>query len=918
MVPGLMQRARAKQEIIADIYGEQHLLNKFPSWRKILENHPGFWPEFVGWDSASRRKILTDNYAAGLHGPDMAWLVQRDAEGRRMKDALVVVEENGANVGGAEFLTGVVEQFKQHPEWGAVPFNDDLFKRYAEHMHTLASVHYAHSSPKVTVVADEASAGDSPVSVTLPDGTVISVKPTFPVGAPFLNFVREKFAAVGIEYVSLVDERGRLFVDEHKVLWLRDRVGDGKRKVDVLWTLADLESVDPSHHPQWDRNIKAHKADLNENAMMLGIPGLISSWLSDHFIWISNPTSAFTRTKLAPVMIDDYIRATTNAEPLLPSIPTTVFFDQEGNFNAAALRKVRSNPRDFVFKLALGDGGAQVTIAKELSDADLSAYLVQFEEWARANPMSVIAQPFMELGRVSLDWPKAEQDGFERQERVFDSRMISMISGSGPTFTFTPNRHVLMRLAPPGKLKVNMKGGGAGAIGTPAPISHVEVLPPLADIGIRQMTIPYQVRQGTLDRIQTDAGNRALTEAEILRETIRRPQNIVRDIPEMAYLMNASNFYYRDDYFRDRNSPYDVIFLSGADYMELESGESVVVEHNTTNVGGMFRLWRLRMPEVINEMRRWFANLRGTDRGEKPYSVYLLEAGNYGTPWEQMRAEFKADFQMELASADEITRFQVRSDKLYYRDDSDKEHQVTTLFLHIEPDLIDPQSLPPNLNGAVDEHELAEKMRHAIPGLHQVIKKGNLQVMNEPGVDFSCCKALLPWMPQFQDRYLKRIELVRTQPTYSFLDPTGNLNRSQFEIVKRRPQDFVVKDVLSIGNGGGVSILRTMGEGQRLNLYDAIESEPSRFVVQEVGNAKVNELGFHVETRFITLVRVNLNSDAPAEIIGQIPVPYGRAANQRDRANALPSGDGVPASRVPIVEECRREIIRLSSGTYQP
>jgi uncharacterized circularly permuted ATP-grasp superfamily protein len=894
LIPGFLERARANQAIVADLYDQRKLLEEFPHWRKILEAHPGYWSELIG--------RLGDRHFARLYGPDI-WRIKGTHQ-------YVVGEENGANVGGLDHLTrGAALLRERSGQFGDAPYDSDIYVRLLNQLRTLAQQFYGRSENLTIVIADEASLARNPIDV----GGGQMVTPPFPVGADLIDFIRHSVSHAGGEWVSLVDDRGRIFVEDG-ILYLRDKLGSGRKKIDVFWSLADIESMDPSHQKQVERNTRAHKPNLNETSRLIGIPGIVSAWIETPFLWVNNPASTITQTKLWPKMIDELIQKRTGRSPLLPSQETLVFFDKDGRLNESVFEGLRANPRKFVYKLAVGDGGEQVWLGSDFGTDEASREFLNgmFLSWARANPFSVLAQPEVELDRLRLP------DG---TDRVFDIRQIGLISGHGETFKATLARSMMMRIAGKNFKKVNCRNGGAVATGVPADVRNPGLLPPLPPIGVNQVNIPHEISEAELSKLKEDAADRALIEAYLIRDLMFNRERLFRDIPGLRSVVENS-IYYRLDRFEGRSRRFPIRFYSGPDYMHRADGQYAALEHNVTNLGGLFRMWRQQIPGVKEEMKRWFDEVRASHGGVDPVMVYFLEATNLGIPWELVRQEFKRDFGFEIASASEIQagRLKVEGDFQFYQNDAGERKRVDGFFLHMEPDFIDPEiATDDELLTIMTPDELRERRRHSNPGTSRVIKAGNLMAFNEPGFDIVCTKALLPFMPLLRRYYLHKDEVLPTQPSRSFVDDHGNLNEAILAQVRAEPLAYIIKNGEITGGAGGVFILRRMSEHERAALYKAVERNPSHFVLQEYAPSGRNFYNDHAEVRVFTLVEVAPDPDAVPRVVGQIPLPYIRANQGDNQANLLPT-DAARASGVtegfvmPVRIRCQAGLAALAAA----
>jgi uncharacterized circularly permuted ATP-grasp superfamily protein len=874
ILPGFLQRAEANQELAADIYGEQKLLEALPHGKVSIVGHPGYWPELVG--------RLGDYHFMRFVGFDQ-W--------RLRLGRYVIGEENGANVGGTEFMSRGSEILQADKKYGAIPYNRDIFERLVSHIHEISTNFYGHRNPLTIVIADEASKRSEPVEVA--PGKF--VEPPFAIDPQMIDYVRESYRAAGAEWVSLVDERGRLYTQDG-VLYLKSEDGQVSKRVDVLWTMADIESIDPKHTPQWKRNIEAHRDNLNDNALLVGIRGIVETWVEGKFLWINNPTSTLTRTKLWPILVDELIQLKTGKPPILPYQKTMTCLNPDGSYNPEPINMVRRDPRAYVLKQAIGDGGEQVWIGSSdfaNSEEVLKFIDEKFEPWARSNPRSVIIQPEVELDQIELP------DG---TKRAFDIRQIALVSGHADTFRATPNRDLFFRISGPGKKKVNIKGGGMIAIATPAAVDHPQVLPPQISIGVNQVNFSHDITPEQHAALLQDGAERALVEAHVLRDIYFHPKEFFARFPRVKSIVENS-MYYRPQHFQNRSLRFPSYFMSGPDYMEKIDDPYAALEHNVTNVGGLIRLWILGIPEVKEMLQQFFAELRNTLGLKEPYMIYFLEHTNLGADWAELKNRFFEDFGVELVTSTEVSegRFNVVAGRqLHYRP-RDTWRKVDAFVSNFEPDFLDPSiATDEELLKIMTPEELQERRSHSIPGIGDVIRAGNLLMVNEPGQDIVCSKALLPFMAEFRKFYLKKDEVIPTQPSYSFVDDPEVLVR-----VQNNHTIFVTKNGEMTGNANGVGMLRKLQPLDRQLIFSAVQAMPPHFMAQELAIPKKNLLGIHGESRVFTIVKVDLASDAPPQVVAQSKEIYVRAAEGNEMANLLPSKDaraaGIrPGFRVPV------------------
>ncbi len=460
---GVAERGRAGQRLLADLYGRQTLLDRFPHWRDLLTCHGGYWPELVG--------RVGDRWFARFYGPDLFWL-DDGAGGYRFEAG----EENGGNVMGAKRGALLASRYAEHPEWGTSRLPGSPFHAWVDYLRRLALDHVGSGRPGRVVIVDDASAAADPIQV----GDAL-LAPPYPAPPRVMDHMRDLAAELGVEWFSLVDERGRLFVEDGVVYVRGPGPGNDVHRVDVLVTIANVESIDPEHAPQRERNARRGAHHYNGVARLAGVPGLIRAWCEAReggFVWVNNPTSHFMKSKLAPLFVDDVIRGRAGRDPLAPSVPTTAFIGRNGRLDADTVARVGAAPSRYVFKGQMGADGDSIRFGDELAADDWAT----LADRLRSDPGRFIAQPIRALATVQLRYAD-----HTAEERRFDVRQVCLVAGVDADCAVLPSHQPVVRMAGPGSRLLNIYTGGLRSLAVPARVDRVRPLAPheagLAEVG---------------------------------------------------------------------------------------------------------------------------------------------------------------------------------------------------------------------------------------------------------------------------------------------------------------------------------------------------------------------------------------------------------------------------------------------------
>jgi len=164
-----------------------------------------------------------------------------------------------------------------------------------------------------------------------------------------------------------------------------------------------------------------------------------------------------------------------------------------------------------------------------------------------------------------------------------------------------------------------------------------------------------------------------------------------------------------------------------------------------------------------------------------------------------------------LAYADDLI---VEDDIVYYKGLYDKKERVGAIYRRISDEYLDSLAFEPDsLLG--------------VPNLMRAYAKGNVAIMNAFGNGVADDKGIYYFVPKMIEYYLGEKAILKNAPTYLpyFADDK--------KFVLENLKTLVIKDVAEAG-GYGVMFGKDMDEAQLANITHLIETEPRRWIAQEV------------------------------------------------------------------------------------
>ena len=328
---GLKQRLHALNLFLLDIYGPQRILKEQVIPEEIIFGAPGYRPEMAGF------RPPLDVYAH-IAGCDLL---------RDEQQGLVVLEDNLRTPSGVSY---VLEN--RTVMLRVVP---DLFPRWG----VRAVADYPNQLLAMLLSVRPADSGDPTRAVLLTPGIFNSA------------YFEHSFLSnqMGIPLVEGSD----LTVGDDDYVYLRSTTG--LERIDVIYRRIDDDFLDPT----------VYRADS-----MLGVPGLMRSYLNGHVTLINAPGAGVADDKVVYRWVPEIIRFFLDEDPLLPNVQTY------SPLVPSELDYIRAHARELVIKPANASGGYGVLIGEQASNAELEDTLAQVE----AEPRNWIAQPLLQFSTI--------------------------------------------------------------------------------------------------------------------------------------------------------------------------------------------------------------------------------------------------------------------------------------------------------------------------------------------------------------------------------------------------------------------------------------------------------------------------------------------------------------------------------------
>lgn len=291
-------------------------------------------------------------------------------------------------------------------------------------------------------------------------------------------------------------------------------------------------------------------------------------------------------------------------------------------------------------------------------------------------------------------------------------------------------------------------------------------------------------------------------------------------IPE-EFVYSSSGYLAQCEGITPSKSVYS--HISGIDLVQSKDGRWIVLEDNLRIPSGASypmiarTITRKVSPETFKENDVY---------DNRSYATLIRKAMDYVnvdqgltvilTPGRFNSAYFEHSYLAEkagaiLAHADDLI---VENDCVYYIGLFDKRERVGVIYRRISDEFLDPM--------AFDSLSLL-----GVPNLMQAYRKGNVAIMNALGNGIADDKGIYYYVPKMIEFYLGEKAILENAPTYL---PYYEYDK---KYVLDNIKTLVIKDVAEAG-GYGVMFGRDLSEAQLEKLKHLIETEPRRWIAQEI------------------------------------------------------------------------------------
>lgn len=186
------------------------------------------------------------------------------------------------------------------------------------------------------------------------------------------------------------------------------------------------------------------------------------------------------------------------------------------------------------------------------------------------------------------------------------------------------------------------------------------------------------------------------------------------------------------------------------------------------------------------------------------------------TPGRYNAAYFEHSYFAEKTGAPLVSssNLRVENDKLYYVTYDGKLERVGAVYRRISDEYLDPMNFNP-------------ESVIGVPHLYDVVKKGNVALLNAPGNGIADDKGIYYFVPKMIKYYLDEEPILQNAPTYlPFYEEDMKYVLDNFD-------NLVLKDVAEAG-GYGVVFGNKMTKEEKEKFIALLKAEPRRFIAQEV------------------------------------------------------------------------------------
>ena len=332
--------------------------------------------------------------------------------------------------------------------------------------------------------------------------------------------------------------------------------------------------------------------------------------------------------------------------------------------------------------------------------------------------------------------------------------------------------------------------------------------------------IPRIIEKDEFSRLEKGLKQRVLALNLFLKDIYSRKQ-IVKDgiVPE-DFIFASSGYLAQCEGVRPAKDIY--AHISGIDLVKGKDDEWYILEDNLRVPSGASYpmiardLCRRSAPRTfhntpIEDNRNYADLLRKTmDHANTGGINVILTPGRFNS------AYFEHSFLAEKTGAYLVngSELLVENDRLYYITATGSREQVGAVYRRISDEYLDPMNFNP------------ESMI-GIPHIYDVVRKGNVALMNAIGNGVADDKGIYYFVPKMIRYYLGEDPILKNAPTYlPFYEEDMKYTLEYFD-------RLVIKDVAEAG-GYGVVFGNKLTAGEKADFKELLKREPRRFIAQEV------------------------------------------------------------------------------------
>ncbi|MEI7675791.1 MAG: circularly permuted type 2 ATP-grasp protein [Bacteroidales bacterium] len=322
-----------------------------------------------------------------------------------------------------------------------------------------------------------------------------------------------------------------------------------------------------------------------------------------------------------------------------------------------------------------------------------------------------------------------------------------------------------------------------------------------------------------------------------LKDVYHKKQIVKNGIIPEEFIYSSKGYLPQCEYITPSNNVYS--HISGIDLVQARDDSWYILEDNLRVPSGASypmiarTITRKVSPETFKEHdiadnRSYPSMLRKTmeyvnvDNG----LLVILTPGRYNSAFFE-HSYLAEKSNMVLAFPGDLI---VEKDKVYYKGLFDKKMRVGAIYRRISDEFLDPL--------AFDSSSLL-----GVPNLMRAYTKGKVAIVNAPGNGVADDKGIYYFVPKMIEYYLGEKPILQNAPTYL---PYFDYDK---KYILEHIKTLVIKDVSEAG-GYGVLFGRDMNEAQLANIKGLIETEPRRWIAQEVIDFKDLEINDGNETVF--------------------------------------------------------------------